>query len=155
MSTIMISYGTHVFTKFKGYYGRKEECPYCQRKYQQAYVKFSKWFHLIGIPLFPVKRTYYKMCPICAYPVELTVREAKDQMERAYDNIPEQKIELYGKHVSVRKPKNIFAHDFSYDFCVKDLISGEEFCIAANLSKDRVKQIAKERGLKKIPFVEA
>lgn len=23
MSTIMISYGTHVFTKFKGYYGRK------------------------------------------------------------------------------------------------------------------------------------
>ena len=41
----LIVYGTHVFTKFKGYYGMKEECPYCHRKYQKGYVRYSKWVH--------------------------------------------------------------------------------------------------------------
>lgn len=146
----MIVYGTHVFTKMKGYYGLKEECPYCHRAYKKAYVKYSKWWHLSYIPLIPLKKRYYKMCPICTGAIELTSREAKDQMERAYDINEPQQLEMYAKHILAKKPKGLLAHDMSYEFWVKDLITGEEICVATNLSKDRVNEIKKERGLKKL-----
>ncbi len=76
----VIVYGTHVFTKLAGYFGPREECPFCHRVYQKGYVKNSVWAHLEYIPLFPVKKTYFKMCPVCGRGLELKSKEAKAEM---------------------------------------------------------------------------
>ena len=149
----LIVYGTHVFTKFKGYYGMKEECPYCHRKYQKGYVRYSKWVHFEYIPLFPVKILYLKMCPICGKAYELTGKEAKEQMEYANET-SEQKLEMYAKHILAKKPKGIMTCDTSYEFWVKDLVTGEEICIASDLAKEEVKRMKKQRGIKKLQIID-
>ncbi len=142
MATIV--YGTHVFTKFKGYYGPSRECPTCGKTYKQSYVKYNTWAHLEYIPLFPVKMRYVVMCPVCGDGVEMKSKDAKAQMEGTKDE--NQKFDMYAKHFLARKSKP----DTSYEFYVKDLNTNEEFCVETNLMKSEVKQIKKGRGLKKV-----
>lgn len=144
----VIIYGTRVFTKLEGYYGEKEECPNCHKVYQKGYVKNSVWAHLDYLPLFPIKKVYFKMCPICGRGYELKKKEAKKEMVNS--TISNQSLEVYAKHILANKPKGIMSVDNSYELWVKDLTTGEEICTASNLSKDVIKDIKKERGLKKI-----
>lgn len=144
----MIVYGTHVFTKHMGYYGKKEECPVCRKIYSKGYVRNMVWAHLEYIPLFPVKWNYFKMCPICGRGVEMKAKQAKAEMEGAENT--NQKFEVYAKHILAKKPKKLMAADTSYEVWIKDLITGEETCIVSETCKDVVKDIKKERGLKKI-----
>ena len=44
------------------------------------------------------------------------------------------------------------ALDTSYEFWVKDVTTGEDICVATGLSKDVVKNMKKERGLKNFNF---
>ena len=143
----MIMYGTKVLTSFKGYFGEKEECSCCHKAYQKAYVKYKTWFHINEIPLFPVKFRYYKMCPICANAEELKVKQAKAEMA-ATGNTESQQLKSYAKHILANKPKGFMAVDTSYEFWVKDLKTGEEICVATNLTKYQIKDMKKERGLK-------
>lgn len=149
----IIVYGTRFFTKLEGYYGVKEECPYCHKVYKKAYVRCTKWAHLSYIPIFPIKRAYLKMCPICAYGVELKNKEGKAEIANSNDT-NDQKFEAYVKHILIKKPKGIMAIDRSYEFWIKDLITGEEICVASDLSKDDVKNMKKDRGLKNIQIID-
>ena len=148
-----IIYGTRYFTKFEGFYGEKEECPYCHKVYKKAYVKYTKWAHICHLPIFPIKKTYFKMCPICSNGVELKSKEGKEEMENA-NNTDEQKLEAYAKHILIKKPKGILEADRSYEFFIKDLITGEEICVASDLSKDDIKNMKKDRGLKNIQIID-
>ena len=145
----MIIYGTRYFTKLAGYYGEKEECSNCHKTYKKAYVKYTKWAHLNYLPIFPMKTTYFKMCPICARGVELKNKEGKAEIQNSNDT-NEQRLEYYAKHILINKPKNIFDADISYEFWVKDLDTGEEICVASSLSKDSVKDMKKDRGISKL-----
>lgn len=148
-----IMYGTRVSTKFEGYYGNREECTVCHKIYQKAYVKNTVWAHLNYIPLFPVKKYYFKMCPICGRGVELKSRVAKEEIA-SDNNTSSQNLKVYAKHIIANKPKGFLEVDTSYQVWVKDLSTGEDICIVTDLSKDVVKDIKKERGLKKIDIID-
>lgn len=150
----VIVYGTHVFTKLAGYYGPKEECPVCGRIYKKGYVRNTVWAHLEYIPLFPVKKTYFKMCPVCGRGVELKNKEAKAEMANGSDG-QRQEFEAYVKHVLANKPTGMFSTDNSYEFWIRDLVSGEEIRVASQITKDQVKNIKKGRGYKKVPIINA
>lgn len=150
----VIVYGTHVFTKLAGYYGPREECSVCHRVYKKGYVRNTVWAHLEYIPLFPVKKTYFKMCPVCGMGVELKNKEAKAEMSVADDGY-RQDFEPYVKHVLANKPTGLFSTDNSYEFWIRDLMTGEEIRVESDITKDQVKQIRKSRGYKKVPIVNA
>lgn len=149
----VIVYGTHVFTKLAGYFGPREECPFCHRVYQKGYVKNSVWAHLEYIPLFPVKKTYFKMCPVCGRGLELKNKEAKAEMAGSGAEYRQQ-IEAYAKHILAKKPEGFMATDASYEFWVKDLSTGEEILVASEITKDMVKRMKKSRGYKKFSIID-
>ena len=144
-----IIYGTRVFRKMVGYYGAREECSNCHRIYQKGYVKSSRWVHIDYIPLFPVKSTYLKICPVCGSGLELNKKTAKLEMNNS-NFISNQAFEVYAKHILAKKPKSILEVDNSYELWVRDLVTGEEICIAVDITKDMVKNVKKNRGLKKL-----
>ncbi len=148
----VIVYGTHVFTKMAGYFGRKEECPVCNRTYKKGFVKISRWVHVEYIPLFPVKTTYFKMCPVCGSGVELKKKEAKSEMSNNNDE-SRQEFEAFAKHVLANKPSGFMSTDNSYEFWVRDLVSGEEILVETGLTKDQIKRMKKGRGYKKVPVI--
>ena len=150
----VIVYGTHVFTKLAGYFGPREECPVCHRVYKKGYVRITRWAHLEYIPLFPYKKTYFKMCPVCGMGVEFKNKEAKAEMAVADDGY-RQDFEAYAKHVLAKKPTGLLATDNSYEFWIKDLMTGEEIRVESDITKDQVKRIKKNRGYKKVPIVNA
>ena len=150
----VIVYGTHVFTKLAGYYGQREECPVCHRIYQKGYVRNTVWAHLEYIPLFPVKKIYFKMCPVCGRGMELKSKEAKVEMA-AGDYGYRQAFEPYAKHVLAKKTTGFISTDNSYEFWIRDLMTGEEILVASDITKDQVKRIKKSRGYKKVPIVNA
>lgn len=149
---MMVVYGTKVFTKFKGYFGEKEECPCCHKSYKKAYVKYTTWAQLECIPLFPVKMRYYKMCPICGDSIELKCKQAKNEMV-ANESTENQQLETYAKHILSNKPSGFLSTDMSYELWVRDLTTGEEICISTGIAKSLVKAVKKERGLKKIKII--
>ena len=149
----MIIYGTRVFTKHQGFFGQREECPNCNRIYKKAYVKNTVWAHLDYIPIFPVKKTYFKMCPICGVGMELKSKQAKLEMQNTYD-MADPNLQVYAVHILAQKPQGIMATDNSYQVWVRDLNTNENVCIASNTTKDMVKQIKKERGLKNLPITD-
>ena len=149
----MIVYGTKTFTKFVGYFGEKETCNNCQKTYKKRYVKNTVWAHLDYIPLFPVKKTYSVMCPICGDGISLKSKEAKEDMKNAdLSDCPN--IELFAKHILEKKPKGILSTDNSYELWTKDLDSGEEICIATDITKDVIKNVKKTRGYKKVNIID-
>lgn len=149
----VIVYGTHVFTKLMGYYGQREECPACHRVYKKGYVRYTSWAHLEYIPLFPVKKRYFKMCPACGRGMELKSKEAKAEMQN--DDGTRQEFEAYAKHILAKKPSGIMSVDNSYEFWVKDLVSGQEILLESDITKDMVKRIKKNMGFKKVPIIKA
>lgn len=149
----VIVYGTHVFTKLTGYFGQREECPFCHRIYQKGYVKNTVWAHLQYIPLFPVKKIYFKMCPVCGRGLELKNKEAKAEMANGNGGY-RQEFTAYAKHILAKKPKGFMATDASYEFWVKDMSTGEEILVASEITKDMVKQIKKSRGYKKLSIID-
>ena len=149
----VIIYGTKTFTKFEGYFGEKEECEACHKTYKKAYVKNTVWAHLNEIPLFPIKKVYNKICPICGHGYSLKNKEAKIEMSNSIkDEI--QNIEIFAKHILEKKPKGFLDADMSYELYARDLVNGEETLIATNISKDVVKSIKKDRGLKKVQIID-
>lgn len=150
----MIIYGTKVFTKQMGFFGEKKVCSNCGREYKELYVKYTTWAHLNEVPLFPVKSRFYRMCPICGNTTaELNGKEAKAEMINGAD-LAEQNIEIYAKHILANKPKGILSVDQSYELWVKDVVSGEEICVASEIMKDDAKRAKKERGYKKLPIID-
>lgn len=150
---MFIEYGTTVFTKFEGFFGEKVECPICHKNYKQAYVRNSVWAHLSYIPLFPLKKKYFKMCPICGNGVELKRREAKAEMINKAETF-QQDIKIYAKHNLINKPNGFFAVDDSYELWAKDMLTGEEICISSKITKTSISEEKKARGLKKIDIIE-
>lgn len=148
---MIYEYGTSVFTKRKGAFGNREECPVCHRVYKKEYIQVSTWGHLCYIPLFPMKKTYFKMCPICGNGFELDKKQGKVEMQNVMDSSV-QNVMVFAKHILANKKSGLLASDESYEVWVRDLTTGEEICIVANVSKDIVKKIKKERGLKNLPI---
>ena len=147
-----VVYGDIVFTKHKGYFGEKEECPNCHKVYSPAFVKFSTWAHFSYIPVFPIKTRIYKMCPVCGVDHELKVSEAKPLMTNENTS---QSITPYAKHILKNRPKNrMFNIDKSYELWVKDNATNEDFRIATGLNKIQIKNAKKHRGLKRLEIIE-
>ena len=146
-----IYYGTRTFSKHMGYFGPKQECQNCHRTYQKAIVKFSSWFHIDYIPLIPTKTQYFKSCPICGAGFELRKQDAKAEMQTPGDGTV-QTLEPHAKHILANKPKGLLASDNSYELWMKDVNSGEDICIASEISKEDIKRFKKERGWKKVPM---
>ncbi len=149
---MIIIYGTKVFTKNMGYYGEKAQCESCGKEYPYSFVKISTWFHICYIPLFPVKKTYYKMCPVCSAGVEMKSKAAKAEMKSLQKT--DCQLQIYAKHVLANKPKKFLASDTSYELWAKDAATGADFCITTGITKGKIKEIKKARGLKAIPIVE-
>ena len=110
------------------------------------------WSHVEYIPLFPVETTYFKMCPVCGSGVELKKKEAKAEMSSNNDE-SRQEFEAFAKHVLANKPSGFMSTDNSYEFWVRDLISGEEILVETGLTKDQIKRMKKGRGYKKVPVI--
>ncbi len=149
---MIIIYGTKVFTKNMGYYGDKVQCESCGKEYPYSFVKISRWFHICYVPLFPVKKTYYKMCPVCSAGVEMKSKAAKAEMKSLQKT--DCQLQIYAKHVLANKPQKLLATDTSYELWAKDLATGEDFCVTTGITKGKIKEIKKARGLKAIPIVE-
>ena len=150
---MMYVYGTKVFTKCMGSYGQEESCPACGKRYKQSFVRCSKWAHLDYIPIFPMKKTYEKICPICGLGVTLTNKEAKAEMAASQKD-ESQHIEIYAKHILAKKPKKLMEADQSYEIWARDLNTNEETRLAFDVSKEIVKETKKARGLKKINIID-
>ncbi|MBQ1411338.1 MAG: hypothetical protein IIY94_08700 [Oscillospiraceae bacterium] len=150
---MMYVYGTKVFTKCIGSYGQEESCPACGKRYKQSFVRCSKWAHLDYIPIFPMKKTYEKICPICGHGVTLTNKEAKAEMAASQKD-ESQHIEIYAKHILAKKPKKLMEADQSYEIWARDLNTNEETRLAFDVSKEIVKETKKARGLKKINIID-
>ena len=146
-----IYYGTRTFSKHMGYFGPKQECQNCHRTYQKAIVRFKSWFHIDYIPLIPTKTQYFKSCPICGAGFELRKQDAKTEMQTPGDGTV-QTLEPHAKHILANKPKGLLASDNSYELWMKDGNSGEDICIASEISKEDIKRFKKERGWKKVPM---
>ena len=147
----IIFYGTKTFTKFEGYFGEIEECEVCHKAYKKAYVKYTTWAHIYEIPIFPIKNTYNVICPICGHGYSLKNKDAKMEMNNKDEN---QNIEIYAKHILEKKPKKFLDPDMSYEVYAKDLVSGEETLILTDASKDAVKRLKKDRGIKNLQIVD-
>lgn len=148
----MVVYGMHVFPKFVGYFGEKQLCPNCQKTYKPAYIKNSVWGHIYYIPLLPIRTYYNRICPICGYGDMLKKKEAIVEMSTPTDG-SRQEFQYYAKHILANKPTKMLQSDTSYDIYAKDLVSGEEVCIASGVTKNRIKDIKKQFGLKETPAI--
>ena len=80
-------------------------------------------------------------------------KEAKEIMAAPTDPEP-QDITVYAKHILANKPQGFLATDTSYEVWIKDNISGEEMCLATNSTKDYIKSIKKNRGIKNIQIID-
>lgn len=148
----VIFWGTHVFNSFKGYYGDKITCPNCNKTYAPSYVKSSRWFHLEFIPLFPCGSSYYKTCPICGCGDKLKGKEGREDI-KTKAQVTDQRLEPYVNHVLANKPKGFLKTDTSYEFHVKDLNTGEDFCVKRGIDKSEVNNIKKARAYKSLPII--
>lgn len=146
---MFIEYGTTTFAKNYGYFGEKEECLNCHKTYVPEFIRMKTWAHLSMVPIFPMKTRYYKSCPVCGASHELKSSEAKPLM---VNQNTEQSLTPYIKHVLKNKPTK--GVDTSYEVWVKDNVTGEEFCVRTGVMKNQIKDIRKDRGLKKIETVE-
>ncbi len=148
----VIIFGTHVFTKLKGYFGKPETCPICHAVYQKGYVSTMAWKHLYYIPVWCKKWVYMKQCPICGQGTEIDRKEARREM-RETEGRSKQAFKVYAKHVLANKPAEVIAIDNSYELWVKDLTLNKEVCVATKLSKYNLQTIKTTRGLKEIPII--
>lgn len=149
----MIVYGTRVFTKNQGYYGMAEECSECHSTFPSMFVKNSVWAHLEYIPLFPVKKRYFKMCPICGSGCEMKSKDAKSFMTQ-FGPVMNVNLLVYARHILANKPKGILSTDSSYEVWVRNMATGQESCIMSGVTKDTVKDVKKSRGLKKLEIID-
>ncbi|MCR4581715.1 MAG: zinc ribbon domain-containing protein [Bacilli bacterium] len=148
---MIIIYGVETFTKHMGFFGPVETCPNCSRSYSPAYVRSRTWFHLTYIPIFPVKTCYYKTCPVCGNSVELDKKTAKSLMINPNYS---QSVCMYARHILSLKPAKLFDPDNSYELWFKDFITNQEFCVFAGLSKEQIKNIKKNMGLKQFQIID-
>lgn len=148
----VVYYGTKTYSKFKGYYGEKEECEHCHRVYEKAFVKNTSWFYIDFIPLFPIRKRFLKICPICGDGVELKSKDAREEMR--VQGSGTQNIKLYAKHIFANKPKKFTEADTSYELWAKDMNTNEEFCVLSNTDKGICKGENKRRGLKKLEIID-
>lgn len=137
----VVYYGTYHFTKLVGYFGDDVPCNRCGKQYKPAVIKDRKWGYIDYIPLLPLGSKYVRTCPICAESVVLPKKAAKNIIKGTAAAQEFKGIIKYDKPNKYR------------EFFVKDMVSGEEFCVATGVGKDECKYMAKERGLKK-PEVE-
>lgn len=93
------------------------------------------------------------MCPVCGRGIELKNKEAKAEMAVG-DFGCRQNFEPYAKHILAKKPTKFMSTDNSYEFWIRDLMTGEEILVASDITKDQVKQIKKSRGYKKVPIMD-
>ena len=148
----IIFWGTHVFHSFVGYYGNKVMCQHCGRVYAPSYVKYVSWFHLEFIPLIPYETTYFKSCPVCGYGVKLKGKEGREELKYSHE-VKDQRLEPYVNHYIADKPKGLMKTDNSYEFHVKDLVTGEDITVSRNITKSDVNSIKKSRAYKKLPVI--
>ena len=65
-----------------------------------------------------------------------------------------QQLKVYAKHILANKPKGFLETDNSYELWVRDEISGEDILLLNQTTKDVIKNVKKNRGLKILPIVE-
>lgn len=156
MAYVTVVSGTHVFTKNLGYCGAPQLCPNCGKTYKRSLIKHSLWWHLYYIPLIPLKPKYTYACPICGAGESLTGKEGKTVKQLPVDPTP-QNLVIYAKHYPANKEKGFLKTDTAYELWVDDTVSGEKIQLSSqgDTTKDTIKTVRKNRGLKKIEIIES
>ncbi len=68
---MFIIWGSRTLTKAFGLMSQAFTCSHCNNTHYWKLMRYSRWFTLFFIPIFPFKTTYMQMCPICGSYVEL------------------------------------------------------------------------------------
>lgn len=69
--------GTRGFKKVLG--TKVMHCQRCQNMTEYMYIKYTKWFTLFFIPIFPYSFKYFLVCPICSASIEMTSEQFDEQ----------------------------------------------------------------------------
>ena len=77
----MIIFGTRKFKFKKGETKNKKHCEGCGHDSKWHLVSIWSWFDLFFVPLFPVSRKKFLICPMCNCGVEVK-GENRDQIMR-------------------------------------------------------------------------
>lgn len=96
---MFIIFGTR--RKVKKSHGRTiYHCNHCNNNAYWDIVEVVEWFTLFFIPIFPVQRDYYLMCPICSHGAKISSQEYKRLMTMPQENyFPNQgQVDYYGKN---------------------------------------------------------
>lgn len=96
---MFIIFGTR--RRVKKLHGRTlYHCNHCNNNEYWDIVQVAEWFTLFFIPIFPIQRQYYLMCPICSYGVKISSQEYKrltgTSRENPYPNANQ--VDYYGKN---------------------------------------------------------
>lgn len=57
--------------------GNEYMCPRCNNVNRWPVLQYTTWFTLFFIPLIPLRKKYYEMCPICRAGREMKKDQAK------------------------------------------------------------------------------
>ena len=77
----MIIWGTRVFTRKKGQTIEVFFCNNCSNQTHWIFANMWTWFTLFFIPLFPVWRRQWILCPVCNCGIQLNRNNRDEIME--------------------------------------------------------------------------
>jgi len=136
-----ISYGIYRFPQNKGPHGEAKTCPQCGKTYRENFFVINKWAHIMNIPLVPVGKEIYHVCPVCnaGYAVEKQDKKAVSAMLK----------EAASSDQQMKYRATYHAESKTYDLYLDDLNSKETFTLGTGLTRGEYKQELKGRLMKK------
>ncbi len=98
--------------------------------------KFTKHVGYYGQP---------ETCPNCGKTYSKALMINKNENQNFY---------YYAKHILKNKPTGVLTPDNSFEFWIKDVLTNEEFLIFANITKEQIKNIKKNMGIKNLNIID-
>ncbi len=78
----MIFYGTRTFVKQLGYMYQAAMCGRCQAQVRQVVIREWTWFTLFFIPLIPLWKSYFVVCPNCKERTKIKKHDAMSMISQ-------------------------------------------------------------------------
>lgn len=78
----MIFYGTKTFVKQLGCVYQTVMCRHCRVQTRQEVIRNWTWFTLFFIPLIPLWKSYFVVCPNCGEKTKIKKSDAKHMISQ-------------------------------------------------------------------------
>ncbi len=78
----MIFYGTKIFVKQLGNVHQAAMCGHCRAQTGHAVIRHWTWFTLFFIPLIPLWKSYFVVCPGCGEKTKIKKSDAKKMISQ-------------------------------------------------------------------------